>query len=289
MMQRRGDAETQRKEGGWRFIKALLRTSAPLRLCVLLFIAVTGPLRAKAPTTLPPRVPLEPGEGLALGPFKDGDKKHGEADREFPMGSLAKLVWLRLEGTEWAARDVRFVCKGSWEGVPCWKREGHGKVDLGKALQESCNLAFLAWARMSVQRWAEESGEGSVSVRLEEAFRPFLGNRMPGGDGVPKLDQAWVGDGALLRTTPTAMLAWMEEPAQEGLHSLCLRYLGNILQDPIGSWWIKTGTAPVIGDPGATSAWVVGGNGMGFAVLHLPRGRGKAEGVARFKAVMGLR
>lgn len=207
------------------------------------------------------------------------------------MGSLAKLVWLRIEGTEWGARDLRFTCKGSFEGLPCWKREGHGRVNLSKALQESCNLAFLVWARMSVQRWAQESGEGSVAVRLEEAFRPFLGNRMPViPDGtVPQLGLEWVGDGTLLRTSPSAMLAWLEEPAQEGLHQACLRHLGNILQDPIGSWWIKTGTAPVIGDPGATSAWVVGGNGLGFAVLHLPRGRGKAEGTARFKAVMGLK
>lgn len=261
------------------------RTSLSLLLGGLLGLT----LRAQESLALPPRVPLEPGEGLALGPFRDGDKRHGEADREHPMGSLAKLVWLRVEGPEWAARDLRFTCKGTWEGVPCWKREGHGRVDLAKALQESCNLAFLAWARMSVQRWAQESGEGSVPVRLEEAFRPFLGNRMPVMEGLPVLGREWVGDGTLLRTSPAAMLAWMEDPGQEGLHQVCLRYLGSILQDPIGSWWVKTGTAPVIGEPGATSAWVVGGNGLGFAVIHLPRGRGKAEGVARFRAVMGFK
>jgi hypothetical protein len=51
---------------------------------------------------------------------------------------------------------------------------------------------------------------------------------------------------------------------------------------------MKTGTAPVISDPSATSAWVVGSNGRVFAVLHLPRGRGKAEGLARFQALMGI-
>jgi hypothetical protein len=247
-------------------------------------------LQAQTPeAALPPRVPLEPGEGFAMGPLRSGDRFQGEAQREHPMGSLAKLVWLRLEGVNWAARDVRFHCKGTWEGIPCWNREGHGKVDLGKALRESCNLAFLAWARMSVQEWARESGEGSVGLRLEEGFRPFLGNRMPPMDTVPTLGREWVGDGDLLRTSPAGMLAWMEQPAQDGLHAMALRYLGSILQDPIGSWWIKTGTAPVPSDPGATSAWVVGGNGLGYAVIHLPRGRGKAEGVARFKAVMGLK
>jgi hypothetical protein len=56
--------------------------------------------------------------------------------------------------------------------------------------------------------------------------------------------------------------------------------------DKPGVWWINTGTAPVPGDPGSTSAWAAGSNGSITAVLHLPRGRGKADGLDRFRAVM---
>jgi hypothetical protein len=247
-------------------------------------------LLAQAPEA--PKGPvLEPGEGLAIG---QGERTacFGEAEREFPMGSLAKLVWLRAEGQEWAAVDARFKCTGDLNGIPCWKKEGHGKVDLAKALQESCNLAFLTWARWSMQRWTQESGEGSARSRLEEAFRPFLGNRMPAGDSLPVLDQAWIGDGQLLRTSPKAMLAWMMDPVNYGLSEQAMRYLrpvGGLLSRPGESWWMKTGTAPVPGEPGATSAWVAGSDGERYAVLHLPRGRGKAEGLARFKALMGIK
>ena len=51
---------------------------------------------------------------------------------------------------------------------------------------------------------------------------------------------------------------------------------------------MKTGTGSVPRDASATSAWVVGSNGQVIAVLHLPRGRGKAEGLARFREVLGL-
>jgi hypothetical protein len=252
-------------------------------------VLLTAGLSAQAPAPQGPQ--LEPGEGLAIG---QGEQTafYGEADREYPMGSLAKLVWLRMEGTEWAAIDARFTCTGELNGVHCWKREGHGKVDLGKALLESCNLAFLAWARWSVQRWSRESGEGSARVRIEEGFRPFLGNRMPAGDTLPQLGPEWIGDGTLLRTSPKAMLAWLMDPLNEGLSDQAMRYLRPVrgLFSRSGEdWWMKTGTAPVPGDPGATSAWVAGSDGVRYAVLHLPRGRGKAEGQARFKALMGIK
>lgn len=264
------------------------KTSAALLCCAAL--QGQAPEASKSPL-------LEPGEGLAIGmrddqTFQDKQAYFGEAEREHPMGSLAKLVWLRLEGTEWAARDLRFQCKGELSGIPCWKREGHGKVDLAKALQDSCNLAFLAWGRWSMQRWTQESGEGSARVRLEEGFMPFLGDRMPQGEGPLVLDQAWVGDGHLLRTSPKAMLLWLMDPVNAGVSDEAMRYLrpvAGLFSSSGTDWWMKTGTAPVPGDPSATSAWVAGSNGRQFAVLHLPRGRGKAEGLARFKALMGIK
>ena len=52
------------------------------------------------------------------------------------------------------------------------------------------------------------------------------------------------------------------------------------------SWWYKTATVPVPGDPLATSAWVVAGKGSALVVLRLPRGRGDKEGMARIQEIL---
>jgi len=245
-------------------------------------------LAAAPPPAKPPVAPLLPGEALALaGP--DGTVfSFGEAAREAPMGSLAKLVWLKLEGVDWSAMDVQFNCTGTWHGYHCWLQKGHGKVDLAKALKESCNLAFLAWGQASVQLWLRDYGEGAARARMEDAFGPFLGGRMPPGDGIPEITPAWVGDGDLLRTSPEAMLRWLIDPDQDQTVRMARRLLLSFKQNNYkpGTWWIKTGTAPVPSDPGATSAWAAGSNGQATAVLHLPRGKGKADGLARFRAIL---
>lgn len=252
-------------------------------LALCLFLALPGFAQGTAPQLLP-------GEGLAV---VDPDRTvhlYGEATKEAPMGSLAKLAWLRLEGDEWAALDPSFKCTGQMGPHHCWLATGHGKVNLAKATQESCNLAYLAWALEAADRWKRHYGEGAARARLEEVFRPFLGNRLPPGDNLPEMTPAWVGDGELLRTSPAAMLEWLMDPSQDVMLVQVKRLLLGFLTvefktDP---WWMKTGTAPVLSDPEATSAWVVGSNGRIIAVLHLPRGRGKAEGLARFRTLMGL-
>ena len=52
------------------------------------------------------------------------------------------------------------------------------------------------------------------------------------------------------------------------------------------AWWIQAGSAPAPPVPGATSIWAVGSNGQITAVLHLPQGRSRADGLARFRAVL---
>ncbi|HWQ10585.1 MAG TPA: hypothetical protein VN436_15800 [Holophaga sp.] len=234
---------------------------------------------------------LLPGEGLAVSAPEGTAQVYGEAKRESPMGSLAKLVWLRVAGEEWAAMGVSYKCTGQAGPYHCWLAKGHGKVDLSKATQESCNLAYLSWAQEAAQRWKRQLGEGAGRVLLEDAFRSFLGNRLPAGDLLPEITPPWVGDGDLLRTSPEAMLQWLQDPVQESMLSQVRRLLLGSFMNEFkggGGWWMKTGTAPVPGDPAATSAWVVGSDGGTIAVLHLPQGRGKAEGLARFRAVMGL-
>jgi hypothetical protein len=259
-------------------------TIKPLLLVFACALAAAPPPASKTPVA-----PLLPGESLAIaGPDGIVHLFGPDASRESSMGGLAKLVWIKLEGMEWASMDVRFHCTGTWEGYPCWKPKGHGKVDLAGALQESCNLAFLAWGRASVAYWKRDYGEGAGRARLEDAFGPFLGGRMPPGDDLPEITPAWVGDGDLLRTSPEAMLNWLLDPAQDETLRRTKRLLMSFkdynYKDFV--WWIQTSTAPVPGEPGTTTAWAAGSNGEITAVLHLPKGRGMGDGLARFRAIM---
>jgi hypothetical protein len=255
------------------------------RIFLGLLLTVSG--LAQAPSAAPQ---LQPGEGLAVAGPDGVIHLYGEAKQEAPMGSIAKLVWLRLEGDDWAAQDLIFKCKGQMGAYHCWLPKGHGRVDLAKATQESCNLAYLSWAQLSAARWKVILGEGAGRARFEETFSPFLGNRLPPGDTIPEMTPEWIGDGDLLRTSPEAMLQWLLDPNQELLLIRCRRLLLSAFAEQFNdsAWWMKTGTGPVLSDPSATSAWVVGSNSRIVAVLHLSRGRGKAEGLARFKTLMGM-
>ena len=237
---------------------------------------------------------LQPGEGFAWGSADGTFKGFGEDAKEAPMGSLAELLWLRLEGEEWAARMVSFRCKGELNGIHCSNPKGHGKVNLAKATRESCNLAFLVWSMESAERWKKDYGEEVARYRLEQIFKPFLGTRLKPGETLPALGPEWIGDGDLLRTTPLAMAKWLADPEQEPLLPLCKRLMGGIFDGWItkgSDWWFKTGTVPVLSasnDPSGTSAWVAGSNGEGSVVLHLPKGRGKTECLARMKGILLL-
>ncbi len=262
------------------------------RLLVGALFALALPLLAQGPiaaSKLETPV-LLPGEGLAVAGPDGVIHTYGEATRETPMGSLAKLLWMRLEGDEWSSLGVEFKCTGAWNGHRCWLAKGHGRVDLSKALQESCNLAFLAWVQMSAERWRRYYGEGVARVRLDEVFGPFAGNRLKAGDGLPEFGPEWIGDGDLLRTSPEAMLGWMLDPHQEQTIGSCRRHLLGFVGSMIKNlpWWAKTGTAPVPGAPGETYAWVAGSNELITCVLRLPRGKGRADGLARFRSLMKI-
>jgi hypothetical protein len=254
-----------------------------------LCLGATPPEPVAVPTPV-----LRPGEGFAM-TLGDGEvRTYGESAKEAPMGSLAKLVWLRLEGSDWASRNVRYKCTGKAGAFTCWNHEGHGRVELGSALRESCNLAFLAWIADAYTHWKQDYGEAAARVRMEDVFAPFLGRRLPPGDGLPPLTPAWVGDGDLLRTSPEAFLRWLMEPDKVEVVTFGKRFLSGFwveFRELFGKedWWFKTGTAPVPGDPTATSAWVAGGKGSALVVLHLPRGRGKQEGLARIREILGLK
>jgi hypothetical protein len=257
----------------------------------LAILGLAAACAAAVPATLSAAVPpavqgevlpvpaLLAGEGLAVAGPGGILRTWGEAGREAPMGSLAKLVWLAREGPAWEGRGASFHCTGRWEGWTCWRPRGHGTVDLAGALRASCNLAFLAWARESLEMRRARQGESATRAGLEGDFAPFLGNRLPPSEALPPLAPPWVGDGGLLRTRADGFATWLADPARAPLRAQCARLLADR-----GGWWVKTGTGP--GAPEETCAWAAGSDGTRTAVLRLPRGRGKAEGLARFRALV---
>ena len=257
---------------------SIIKVLLTVFLCA--FLAAAPPPPARTPVA-----PLLPGEALALSGPDGLVYLFGDASAERPMGSLAKLVWVKLEGSQWGAMNVQFNCTGALKDYRCWQPKGHGRVDLGKALLEDCDLAFLAWSKASAQWWLRDYGQGAARARLEDAFGPFLGKRMPPGEDLPDLDMAWVGPGELLRASPESLLRWLTDPAQDETLRMIRRLLlsfnqYNYKQD---AWWVLAGSCP---EPGGASAWALGTNGQILAVLHLPPGKGRAEARARFMAVL---
>ena len=238
----------------------------------------------------PPAPALLPGEGLAIAGSDGLVHSYGDASRESPMGGLATLLWMRLEGDEWVAMGVEFKCTGALDGRRCGPPKGHGRVNLGKALQVNCDSAFLIWTQISAERWLRHYGEGVSRVRFEEVFGPFAGPRLKAGNELPKLGPEWLGHGDLLRTSPAVLLAWMLDPHQEETLGLCRRSLQGFVNGMTRTqaWWVKTASAPVADAPAETCAWVVGSNEVVTVVLRLPRGSGTADGLARFRAIMGI-
>ncbi|MBL0209738.1 MAG: hypothetical protein IPQ13_02325 [Holophagaceae bacterium] len=264
-------------------------------ICVCSALGAQAPSQAHRPPSAGLAAPaLQPGEGFAMASADGASKGFGEAAREDSMGSLAMLLWLRLEGEEWAAKMVSFKCKGELNGLRCWNRKGHGKVDLAKATAESCNLAFLVWSLESAERWKKDYGEGAAKYRLEQVFKPFWGNRVKAGETIPAMGPEWIGDGDLLRTTPLAMAKWLADPDQEPLLSLCKRLMSGAFDGWItkgAEWWFKTGLAPSLpgaNDPKGLSTWVAGANGEHVVVLHLPKADGRLDILARLKAILLL-
>jgi hypothetical protein len=244
-------------------------------------------LAGQAPPPGPPVPRLLPGESLAISGSDGVVHPFGEARGERPLGPLATLAWTAFEGGEWAAQDVRFRCKPAPGAPPCGGPKGHGRLDLESALRTQCGLAFRVWITDSAGDWRRIYGDGVARLRLEEGFAPFLGDRLGRGEGLPALDAAWLGEGDLLRITPERLLAWLNDPQQARLLSLCRRTLGSRafhFKDLTNTedWWFFAGEPK-----GASGLWVVGGNGSVLAVLHQPAGRTAAEGLARFQALMG--
>ena len=269
-----------------------------LRTLLCAYCCAVLPLSAQPALAAPeigmPALVLKPGEGLALA-IEGGDiRTFGEARAVTPMGGLAKLVWLRMEGATWSSGGVKFRCAGAAGSLACGGAPGHGTVTLAKALQEDCDLAFLAWISGAQGHWLQDYGPEVARYRLQEVFEPFLGRRLPAGQGLPVLTAPWVGDGDLLRTSPEAFLRWLLLPENAEVAGFGRRLLAgywaevNVL---LGreSWWFKTALARVPGEPSVTSAWVAGGRGSTLVVFRAPPGTSRPAALARLRELLGLK
>jgi penicillin-binding protein 2 len=88
---------------------------------------------------------------------------------QYPPGSTFKMVTALAALEEGVVnRNTRFFCPGHYDygddRFHCWKRAGHGSVDLVQALSESCDIYFYELAtKLSIDRlaaYAQKLGYG---------------------------------------------------------------------------------------------------------------------------------
>lgn len=230
-------------------------------------------------------VALRPGEGLALAATLGEVRLLGEAKAEGPLGDLACLPWLRLEGFAWSSGKVIYACKGSQQGLDCTAPKGHGRVDVREALERNCRLALLAWINRSAAGWAKIEGPVMARMKIQEVFEPFLRNRMPPGEEMPRFGLEWAGDGDLLRASPESLARWLADPAQESADSMFRRYGAGFFEGDVGTYagWAYVGCAA---RGPAVHTWVAGGQRGQAAVLRLPGAPGRAEALKRFRELL---
>ncbi len=150
---------------------------------------------------------------------------------EFSPGSTFKLA-VALAGLEEGVihPDTSFVCPGYKElgnrRFHCWRRGGHGRVDLNQAIAQSCDVYFYELAeRLGIDRMAETAerlglgrefdldipGERPGLVPTRAWKRAVIGERWVGGEDLV----SGIGQGFLL-TTPLQLAVMTARVANGG-------------------------------------------------------------------------
>ncbi len=167
---------------------------------------------------------------------------------QYAPGSTFKIA-VALAALEVGAvsPDQRFFCNGVHElgtgRFHCWRRGGHGHVDLFRALQQSCDVYFYEIAqRTGIDRIAE------TAAKL--GFGEPTGIELPGESGglIPTKawkrrvrDESWhvgetliagIGQGYVLATP--LQLATMTARLANGEHAVSPRLLGGAAAPPLG-------------------------------------------------------
>jgi hypothetical protein len=228
---------------------------------------------------------LKPGEGLAVATNTGQVQLQGDARMEGPLGDLACLPWLRLEGFAWSSNKVSFNCKGSLGGFACTAPKGHGRMDIRQVFERNCRLALLSWIHFSAAGWAKLEGPLIARIRVQEIFQPFLGTRLTSGDDLPKFGLDWAGEGELLRASPESLARWLADPAQEPSESMFRRYGAGFFEGDMGGYqgWVYLGRA---GQGPGVCTWVAGGQRGRAAVLRMPGAPSREEALRRFRFLL---
>jgi penicillin-binding protein 2 len=252
------------------------------------------------------------------------DKDHPLINRairgQYPPGSTFKIV-MAVAGLEEGVITPQTVinCRGSIQvgnhEFHCWRRRGHGDVNLYQALMHSCDVYFYeVGRRLGVERidkWCKRFGLGSPSGLK-------LAGELPGLIGSPdwkrkRFHAAWqegdtlslsIGQGYNL-TTPlqvarmAATLAnggtlyqpqlveKVETPSGEVLHRFQPIVLGHLDADPANLALVRKALVAVVKNGTGQRAYLdnveVAGKTGTSQVVSLEKEKGAGRGVRRFQ------
>lgn len=77
-------------------------------------------------------------------------KAHALVNRgteRYPPGSVFKIVTAATVLEQGVVSDnTYFFCPGVYQGIHCWKHNGHGTINLTEAIAQSCNVSFMHMA-----------------------------------------------------------------------------------------------------------------------------------------------
>lgn len=151
----------------------------------------------------------------------------------YPPGSTFKIVTM-IAGLASGrlTPGTTFRCAGEYEGMGCWKKEGHGTLALSSALAQSCNVYFYqAGERVGTETLVGTARTFGLGERLLPAgtFRENPGvlpspewerRNVPGPDGehwgLGDLRNMAIGQG-YLQTTPLQMAVVVATAVEGGL------------------------------------------------------------------------
>jgi cell division protein FtsI/penicillin-binding protein 2 len=178
----------------------------------------------------------------------------------FLPGSLMKLLTAEAALTQGV--DLHYRCEGHHDGTggrrTCWLPEGHGPLDLPKALALSCNLYFsqlgsqLGWEPLLTVLGRYSLSPSSPVKKTSETLRRFS-----------------IGEETAYTLTPLQITRFWEQyldqisqprfqAIREGLQRASLEgtaQAGTAAGPPILA---KTGTAQAVGEPYKTHGWFLG-------------------------------
>jgi penicillin-binding protein 2 len=193
-------------------------------------------------------------EGLSSKQWKEylDDKRHPLENKalkgQYPPGSTFKIITaLAGLGEGMIDGSSTVVCNGSYKvgrrTFHCWKRSGHGTVNLQKALQESCDVYFYKLGERlgvdKIAKYAKKFGMGlPLGIGLENEKSGLIptsewkekrfGKKWMRGETLPVA----IGQGYVL-ATPIQLASMISTVANEG--TVYKPYLVQSIADPAGN------------------------------------------------------